>query len=105
MDRKYVISFGDSTKYRISYDGTLKDFENSDKLRIIKDKVNDFLKSEFPDGGYHHLTELTVAEDDGRDYTDFDKEGFSHLLDSLKTQVEVMKDTFELNNNAPYDKE
>lgn len=104
MERKYLISFGDSTRYRVAFDGNRDEFENSDKLRGIRREVEDFLKKEFPTGGYDDIVELTVADDDGRDYTDLDKDGLADLLQSVKTQVEVQRDTDEINLNAPFDK-
>ena len=104
MERKYLISFGDSPRYRVTFDGSRDEFENSGKLRDICKKVEDFLKAEFPMGGYEEAVTLAVADDDGRDYPDLDKEGLDNLLDSVKTQIEVEEDTDELNLNAPFDK-
>lgn len=101
--KNYIISFGDSAKYRVSFDGTRDEFEKSDKLLSIREKVNDYLKKEFPADDYEAVTRLNVNDDDGGDYESFDDAGIGSLLESVKTQVEVELDTEELNNNAPYD--
>ena len=102
--RTYIVSFGDSTRYRVNFDGTKEEFEVSDKLREIKTRVNDYLKEKFPTGGYADVVKISVADDDGRDFPDLDKVGLDDLLKSVTTQVEVMREGFELNNNAPFDK-
>lgn len=102
--KSYLVSFGDSTKYRVSFDGTKEEFENSDKLKDIKKKVADYLKEKFPTGGYAEVVELDVADDDGGSgYKDLDKAGMDDLLESVATQVEVQREGLELNNNAPFD--
>ena len=105
MDKRtYIVSFGDSTRYRVAYDGTKEEFEASDKLKDIKTKVFDYLKEKFPTGGYEDVVKISVADDDGRDFPDLDKEGCQNLLDSVATQVKVLREGEELNNNAPFDK-
>lgn len=102
--RSFIVSFGDSTRYKMFFDGTKEEFEASDKLKEIKDKVSSFLKEKFPTGGYEETVEINVADDDGRDYKDLEKVGLNDLLKSLECQVEVMREGKELNNNAPFDK-
>ena len=102
--KSYIVSFGDSTKYSVGFEGTKEEFLNSDKFAEIKKKVFDYLAKEFPTGGYSHLMEIDVTDDDGKSGSnDLDKVGMEALLDSVKTQVEVMRDGKELNNNAPFD--
>ena len=102
-NRRYVVSFGDSTRYLVSFSGTKEDFLYSDVLKDIKSKVSDYLKNEFPAGGYEAVAELHVADDDGRPYPELDPAHLGDLLHSVKRQVKVEETTDEINNNAPYD--
>lgn len=99
---KYIVSFGDSTRYRVDFDGNRDEFLGSDKLKDIKKRVEDFLKEKFPTGGYDKVVALSVADDDGREVPDLDEKDFSALLDSVARQVEVLREGEELNNNAPF---
>lgn len=101
--RSFIVSFGDSTRYKVYYPGTLEEFKASDKLREIKERVASFLKEKFPTGGYEDVVKISLADDDGRDFPDLDKTGIDDLLKSVERQVEVMRDGKELNNNAPFD--
>lgn len=98
------MSFGDSTRYRVAFDGDKEAFLSSEKLKDIKKKVDSFLKEKFPTGGYADVVEMSVADDDGRDFPDLDKESIDSLLKSVETQVKVLREGKELNDNAPYDK-
>ena len=101
--KKYIISFGDSDKYYVNFEGSLEEFKKSAKLEDIKRIVSDYLKKDFPGGGYSDAVDLNVYEDEQTDCRELDKNGIESLLNSVKKQVEVKNDTGELNNNAPYD--
>lgn len=107
MERKsFIISFGDSDKYRVAYPGTLAEFEKSEKFRDIKETVADYLQKKFPSGEYGSTVEVTVSEDDGNvGYPDLDKFSMDELLKSVDRQVEVLQQNNEMNLNAPYDEE
>ena len=102
--RNYIVSFGDSNKYSVSFDGTKEEFENSGLLKDIKNKVCAYLKEKFPTGGYADTVRIDVEDSDGHGkYPELDKTGIEDLLESVKRQVEVMREGKELNNNAPFD--
>ena len=103
--KKYAVSFGDSDKYIVSFDGSKQEFEKSDKLRVIKDRVAEYLKEKFPVGGYSETVELNVEEASGdKGFQNLDEAGLESLLHSVGRQVEVLLEGEELTNNAPYDK-
>lgn len=102
--RSYVVSFGDSTRYKVYFDGTKEAFEASEAYKEIKDKVYSYLKEKFPTGGYEDVIRAGVADDDGRDYQVLDASNMNSLLESVSRQVEVKRETGELNDNAPFDK-
>ena len=101
-NRSYLVSFGDSTRYRVYFEGTKEEFETSARFKEIKSKVEEFLKETFPTGGYKVVVAVTVANDDHRDYPVLDDAAFPGLLDSVKRQVNVLFEGKELNNNAPF---
>ena len=41
---KYLVSVGDSDKYAVEFPGTLAEFEKSDKIKDLKDKIASFIK-------------------------------------------------------------
>ena len=104
-NRRYLVGFGDSDRYRITFAGDRDAFLHSEILRELEERVDEFLRKEFPTGGYEAVTSLYVADDDGRPVRDLDDNNIADLLHSVKRQVEVMREGLELNNNAPYDEE
>ena len=102
--KKYAISFGDSDKYIVSFDGSMDEFLKSDKLRVLKERVSAYLKEKFPTGGYSDTVRLNVEDGEGDiGYRSLDDAGIDELLKSVKRQVEVLRDVEEINNNAPFD--
>ena len=102
--KNYLISFGDSDKYIVPFDGSREEFVHSEKFREIEDRVFDYLKQQFPTGGYRDVLGVDVEEArDGDSYPVLDRAGFDKLLNSVKRQVEVWRQDNEMNNNAPYD--
>ena len=102
---KYLVSFGDSDKYAVDFPGSLEEFKNSDKVKELKDKVNEFLKDKFPAGNFENIVPLHIEEADGK--TEYPALDFSKVKDLLKdaaTQIGVEKFTDKLNLNAPFDK-
>lgn len=102
---KYLVSFGDSDKYEVDFPGTLDEFVNSDKVKDLKAKVEDFLKSKFPVGGFKDVVPLHIEEADGKDYPKLDASSLTDMLKNVATQIGVEKFTDKLNLNAPFDKD
>ena len=100
---KYAVSFGDSNKFAVPFAGSLDEFLKSDVFKGIKDKVTDYLKKQFPLGGF--LPEVTpkVEKCDDPSMPELNENTLSKLLENVKNQVQVMKDTKGLNLNAPFD--
>lgn len=100
--KKYLVSVGDSDKYVVSFDGSKDEFKKSAEFKEIKNKVSDFLTTEFPTGGYADVVEISVEDDNEKGYPILD---IAELLKSAKRQVEVLCRTNMQNLNAPFDKE
>lgn len=103
---KYLVSFGDSNKYEVDFPGSLDEFKKSDKVKELKEKVEDFLKGKFPLGNFADVVPLHIEESDGKQgYEKLDLTNLPDLLKNLKTQIGVDKFTDRLNLNAPFDKD
>ena len=101
----YLVSFGDSDKYAVEFPGSLAEFEKSDKLKEIKDKVMNFLKEKVPMGNFADMIPLHVEEcKDASGYPTLDLSKLQDLLKNTLTQIGVEKFTDKLNLNAPFDK-
>ncbi|MCH5224556.1 MAG: hypothetical protein J1D77_01105 [Muribaculaceae bacterium] len=101
---KYLVSFGDSNKYEVDFPGTLDQFKDSDFVKNLKDKVNDFAKEKFPVGNFLDMIPLHIEEADGGSYEKLDLSKLGDLLKNITTQIGVEKFTDKLNLNAPFDK-
>ena len=103
--RNYLVSFGDSNKYAVKFDGNKEEFLNSPKFKDIKDKVIDFIKSKFPMGGFGDAVNFDVEEvDDASGYPELDKNALENLVKSVSEQIKVVLQGKGLNLNAPFDK-
>lgn len=103
---KYLVSFGDSDKYEVEFPGKLEEFEKSDKIKDLKDKVENFLKGKFPMGNFADIVPLHIEEAHGNEnYPKLDTATVSDLLKNAMTQIGVEKFTGKLNLNAPFDKD
>ena len=101
---KYLVSFGDSDKYEVEFPGSLDEFKKSDKVKVLVEKVENFLKEKFPAGKFENVVPLHIEPSDGQDYPKLDGANIKDLLENAFTQVGVEKFTDKLNLNAPFDK-
>ena len=101
---KYLVSFGDSDKYEVDFPGKLDEFKNSDYIKELKDKVEEYLKGKFPMGNFADVVPLHVEEANGGNYPKLDISKIGDLLKNASTQIGVEKFTDKLNLNAPFDK-
>lgn len=103
---KYLVSFGDSDKYEVDFPGSLADFKNSDKIKGLVEKVENFVKEKFPAASnISNVIPLHIEEaTDGKDYPKLDGTEIKDLLKNALTQLGVEKFTSQLNLNAPFDK-
>lgn len=103
--KAYLISFGDSDKYRVSFDGDMAEFESSRMFSHIKDEIYGYVRREFPGAGFKHTlypdVEEVSAGEDG--YPVLDGEGLEKLKGDVRRQMEVRMGYSELDLNAPFD--
>lgn len=103
---KFLVSIGDSDKYAVNFNGDKNQFENSECVASLKEKISDYLTHAFPAGGFKAVVPLEIVEDNGaKDYLPLDDTTLPQLLKSAATQVEVMQRTDTQNLNAPFDQD
>ena len=102
---KYLVSFGDSYKYEVDFPGSLDEFKNSDKVKELESKVEEFLKGKFPLGNFADIVPIHIEEISGNtDYPKLDASTIGDILKNAVSQIGVEKFTDKLNLNAPFDK-
>ena len=105
-NRLYIISFGDSRKYRLLYDpatgsakGALEPFVDYEK------ELNEYLAKEFPGDTYAYYTTPRVTEieesmvSEYDDYPLFDRRAMEEVKRELVREIQVMNDNRERNSN------
>ena len=102
---KYLVSFGDSDKYAVEFPGSLEEFKNSDVVKNLTEKVDDFVKGKFPMGNVLDVIPLHIEEADNTSgYENLDASKIGDIIKNALTQVGVENFTDKLNLNAPFDK-
>lgn len=103
-EKAYVISFGDSDKYSVPFNGSKEEFEHSSEFKHIKDAVFEYVKSKFPEAKYEYLIQPKVEEITERDqvYPVLDSDTLGKLKHNVARQVEVKAGDTSLNSDAPY---
>lgn len=102
MDKICIISFGNSTKYRLRLD-------HCDQVADIKATVRDYLDKKFPTlsgrNFYDKMTVIPVDSDEEekyRDYKDFDDNSVHEIEKVLSRSTENYESVRELNSNEPW---
>ncbi|MDE5887095.1 MAG: hypothetical protein K2G90_06280 [Muribaculaceae bacterium] len=100
----YIVSFGDSDKYSVPFDGSKEEFEHSSEFKHIKDAVYDYVKSKFPEAKFEDLLAPKVEVPTERDevYSVLDADTLGKLKHDAARQVEVKMGDTSLNSDAPY---
>ena len=95
--KAFILSFGDSGKFIVPFDGSLEEFEKSEKLKQIKDKL--------PTEKYKNVLNIQIEECTSAesDYRMLDEDNFEKLKKEMERQVEVKAGYQNLNKNARYD--
>lgn len=104
-DRNYfIVSFGNSDKYAVSFDGSKEEFEKSDTFRHIKDDVIGAVKEKFPEAAckFSLTPKVEDAPDDKAQYPILDPENLEKLKRDALRQIEVKMQDKTLNSDAPY---
>lgn len=99
--RSYIISFGNSSKYRIT--------PETGDLADIKKDVKDYLVKKFPQikalDFYDKMTVEEITPENAAQYAgykEFDADSIREIENVLSTEVEDARSLKELNSNAPW---
>ena len=99
--KTYVISFGDSIKYRLTAD--------SAELTNLDEEIQKYLVKKFPEvSGLNFFDHMTVTEIDASnqadyaDYPEFNENSIKEIKKVLSTEVEDHESLERLNSNAPW---
>lgn len=110
--RLYIVSFGDSRKYRLPfeekrYDDNTHHSDNS-PLTEIEQELNAYLRKRFPDDTFAYYTSPKVSEvdythsDRYSDYPLLDASAIEEIKEELAREIEDMEANRRLNSDAPY---
>lgn len=105
----FIISFGNSTQYRMMYGGSKEDLEKSPRMSALKNELVDFIKDKVPMGSHaerYATPEIHEVEscDAGKyaQYEDFNSVAVGDIKKALLTDVVNMLDQKQMDSNAPY---
>ncbi len=103
-NRFYIVSFGDSEKYRlIVNEGT------SDTLQTIEKELDTYLRSKFAGDSFAYFTSPKVTEvawehrDRYENYPLLDEKAVEAIKAVLLKEASEREDLQQLNSDAPYD--
>lgn len=106
MDTVCIISFGNSTKYRLALDG------RGGQVEDIRAEVREYLEKKFPAlSALSFYDRMAVIPVDGsneevyRGYREFDENSVSEIERVLSREVEGYEDVRDLNSNEPWGSE
>lgn len=104
----YIVSFGDSARFRVTSDETKEKFGKSRIIVDLENELNDYLKARFPETNYTYYTMPTISEvhpgdeDKYASYPELDSSMLDSVKKTLAEEVEDMESNCTLNSNAPY---
>ncbi len=89
-EKAYVISFGDSEKYSVPFDGSLEEFEHSKELKHIIDTIYDYVKEKYPADEVKKVMEPRIEKIDQRDevYPVLNADNLGKLKHEVDRQLE-----------------
>lgn len=102
--KAFIVSFGDSEKYSVPFDGSREEFLHSEEFKHIKDSVFDYVKTKFPEAKYEDVISPKVEEITERDqnYSVLNADNLGKLKHDVARQVEVMRQDKKFDSDAPY---
>lgn len=97
----YIVSFGDSSNYRLTAD--------QDSLDKLEGDIKSYLEEKYPELSalkfYDKMTLKKVEEKDASKYAgypEFNAESIKDIEKTLSTEVDDAADVSKLNSNAPW---
>ncbi|MBD5357123.1 MAG: hypothetical protein HDR88_08995 [Bacteroides sp.] len=89
----YIVSFGNSERYSILFDGSREEFENSAEFRHIKNTVFDYVKTKFPDFDCERYLAPQIREATQRDeiYPELNADNLGKLKHDVTREIEAIQ--------------
>lgn len=106
-NRMFIISFGDSKKYRIIVDNNNEEGALAPVVET-ENELNRFLAREFPDDTFSYYTTPSIMEVSPEheakyaSYPKFDDKAIADVKRELVREIEVMNSDRRLNSNDPW---
>ncbi|ROT08858.1 hypothetical protein EEL33_04325 [Muribaculaceae bacterium Isolate-037 (Harlan)] len=102
--KAFIISFGDSDKYSVHFDGSLEEFEKSSEFKRIKDAVYDYVKEKLPAAKCEAVLTPHVEEPEGSEwgYPGLDTINLEKLKKDALRQIQVKMSSTKLDSNAAF---
>lgn len=108
-DKLYIVSYGNSAKFRVMFPGTAEELEKSPKIKDLSKKLKDYLEKEVKIGsqaGSYSTPKIIKPEpDDKEDYSEYPDllhSSFDEIKKVLLREVETMQSVKEMSKNAPF---
>lgn len=110
MKTLYLVSFGDSRKYKISFDGSANELALSPSMTSIKKQLEKYIKEKDPFDSHPLyyasplIEEIPPYKESAFDsYPELNKEAIDSIQKELVNEVDDQQDLECLNRNAPFD--
>lgn len=108
--RLYIVSFGDSRKYRYEYTDTTagSSMDHADPLKRVEDELKQYLEKEFPGEALAYYSTPKITEVNYKDlekfadYPTLDRVELEKIKTDLKRQVEVRNQDKDMDSDAPF---
>lgn len=103
-NKTYIVSFGDSDKYSVAFNGSREELIKSDNFRHIVDELKNCLKNDFPAGNFDDLISPDVREATPADkgYPELTPDTVRQMIHTLKREAEVINANKKLDSDAPF---
>lgn len=107
-ERLYIVSFGDSNKYKMPFADSKEALKKSKKLVDIEIALQDFVREKLPMAKASYFTTPVIIEVDPADegkyagYPVLDAAAVEQLKQTVLTEVEDMENIKCLSDDAPW---
>lgn len=108
-EKLYIVSYGNSTKFRVMYPGSEEELEKDPKIKDLSKKLKDYLEKEVKIGSQAEsfstpkiIKPVPSDKEDYSEYPDLLHSSFDEIKKVLLREVQTMQSVKEMNKNAPF---
>ena len=108
-EKVYIVSFGDSAKFRVPFNGSKEELENSEELTALSKELYDYLKKKAGEAAdvIPYVTPVVTKTypSDAEKYAGYPELSSASIQDlkaTLLNEVQDMMSNSELNREDPY---